>query len=55
MYRRSSLLALLSSTELTGPIVRAGPISTQSKAAHHGRRGPPHRDRTAGRTYFNWL
>jgi len=48
MYRRSSLLALLSSTELTGPVVRAGPIDVQSGAAHYGSRGPRHGDRTAG-------
>jgi hypothetical protein len=48
MYRRSSLLALLSSTELTGPVVRAGPIDAQSGAAHYGSRGPRHGDRTAG-------
>jgi hypothetical protein len=48
MYRRSSLLALLSSTELIGPVVRAGPIDAQSEAAHYGSRGPPLGDRTAG-------
>ena len=46
MYRRSSLLALLCSTELTGPVVRA--IAAQSGAAHYGSRGARHGDRTAG-------